>query len=70
MKSNSSILIAVLVIAVAVLAWVAYDRRSPVEKAGDAIREAGRDLRDAVDPRSPAEKIGDGIKDTVREIKD
>jgi hypothetical protein len=58
-----------LVIIVAALAFVAYDRRSPVEKAGDAIREAGHDIKDAVDPRSPAEKIGDSVKDTVRDIK-
>ena len=70
MKSNSVILISVLVVAIAVLAYVAYERRSPAQKAGSAIREAGRDLKHAVDPRSPAEKIGDGIKDTAREIKD
>jgi hypothetical protein len=70
MKSNSSLIIVILALAVVVLAFVAYDRRSPVEKAADSIREAGRDIKDAVDPRSPAEKIGDGIKDTVRDIKD
>lgn len=71
MKPNTTlIIITILAVAVAVLAYVAYERRSPVEKAGDAIREAGRDVRDAVDPRSPAEKIGDGIQDTVRDVKD
>lgn len=69
MKSNSTLIIVILAIAVAVLAFVAYDRRSPIEKAGDAIRETGRDIRDAVDPRTPAEKIGDGVKDTVRDLK-
>jgi hypothetical protein len=69
MKSNTNLIIAIIVIAVAVLAFVAYDRRSPTEKAGDSIREAGRDIKDAVEPRSPAEKIGDSVKDTVRDIK-
>ncbi len=69
MKSNSNLIIAVLVIAVAVLAYVAYDRRSPSEKAVDAVRDAGREIKNAVDPRSPVEKVGDGIKDTVRDIK-
>ena len=65
MKSNTNLIIAILVIAVAVLAFVAYDRRNPIEKAGDS----GRDIKDAVEPRSPAEKIGDSVKDTVRDIK-
>ena len=69
MKSNTNLIIAILVIAVAVLAFVAYDRRNPIEKAGDSIREAGHDNKDAVEPRSPAEKIGDSVKDTVRDIK-
>ena len=69
MKSNNTIILVVLAIAVAILAFIVYDRRSPVEKAGDSIREAGRDIKNAVDPRSPAEKVGDGIKDTVRDIK-
>ena len=69
MKSNTNLIIAILVIAVAVLSFVAYDRRNPIEKAGDSIREAGRDIKDAVEPRSPAEKIGDSVKDTVRDIK-
>lgn len=69
MKSNSTLIIVILAVAVAVLAFMVYERRSPVEKAGDAIRETGRDIKDAVDPRSPAEKIGDGVKDTVRDIK-
>ena len=54
MKSNTNLIIAILVIAVAVLAFVAYDRRNPIEKAGDSIREAGHDNKDAVEPRSPA----------------
>jgi hypothetical protein len=69
MKSNSTLIIVVLAVAVAVLAYVAYDRRSPAEKAADAIRDVGRGIQDAVDPRSPAEKIGDGIKDTVKDIR-
>ena len=69
MKSNTNLIIAFLVIAVAVLAFVAYARRNPIDKAGDSIREAGRDIKDAVEPRSPAEKIGDSVKDTVRDIK-
>lgn len=69
MKSSTNLIIAILVIAVAVLSFVAYDRRNPIEKAGDSIREAGRDIKDAVEPRSPAEKIGDSVKDTVRDIK-
>ena len=69
MKSNSTLIIVILAVAVAVLAFVAYDRRSPVDKAGDAIRDAGRDIKDAVHPRTPAEKIGDGVKDAVNDIK-
>lgn len=69
MKSNSNLIIVVLVAAVAILAFVVYDRRSRTEKATDAIRDAGRDIKNAVDPRSPGEKIGDGIKDTVKDIR-
>ena len=69
MKSNSTLIIVILAVAVVVLAFVVYDRRTPMEKAGDSIRAAGRDIKDAVDPRSPAEKIGDGAKDAVRDLK-
>ena len=69
MKSNSSIIIAILVVAVVVLAFVAYDRRSRMDRAGDAIREAGRDVKDSIHPRTPAEKIGDSVKDTVNDLK-
>jgi hypothetical protein len=69
MKSNSNLIIVVLAVAVVILAFVVYDRRSRTEKAADAIRDAGRDIKHAFDPRSPAEKVGDGIKDTVRDIR-
>lgn len=69
MKSNSNLIIVVLVAAVAILAFVVYDRRSRTDKAADVIRDAGRDIKNAVDPRSPGEKIGDGIKGTVRDIR-
>ena len=69
MKSNTTIIIVVLAVAVAVLAFMVYERRSPAEKVGDSLRDAGREIKDAVDPRSPAEKMRDGVKDTVRDIK-
>ena len=69
MKGNSTLIIVLLAVTVAIFAYVAYERRSPVEKAADALREAGREIKDAVDPRTPAEKVRDGIKDTVRDIK-
>ncbi len=65
----SQIIIALVVVSVALLAFLAYERRSPVEKAGDSIRAAGRDLKEVVDPRTPGEKVRDGVKDTVRDIK-
>jgi|GEM_PF-6503930 hypothetical protein len=56
MKSNSTILIAILSVAVVVLAYVAYDRRSRVEKAEDSLRDAARNVQDAIQPRTPGEK--------------
>ena len=69
MRSNNTIIIVVLTVAVGILAFIVYERRSPMEKAGDSLREAGRDIQDAVNPRSLGEKIGDGIRDTVRDSK-
>jgi hypothetical protein len=69
MKSNSSIIISLLVIAVLILGYVAYDRRSRTDKAVDAIRDAGRSVQDVVSPRTPAEKLRDGVKDTVNDLK-
>jgi hypothetical protein len=69
MKSNSPLIILAIGVAVVILLLVVYERRSPLEKTGDSIREAGRDLKDAVDPRSPAKKMSDGIKETVNDIK-
>lgn len=49
------------------------DRRTPVEKAGDAmenlsdgVKNAGRELQN----RTPGEKLGDVVKDAGEAIKD
>lgn len=68
MKTSTLIVILIL-FAVGIFAYVQYENRSPAEKAIDNLKEAGRDLKDAVDPRSPAEKFKDGVKDTVNDLK-
>ncbi len=70
MKQTPVIIMAALSLAVVAVAFVAFDNRSPVEKAGSAIRETGREIKDAVDPRTPTEKIKDGIQDTMRGVND
>ena len=39
----------------------AYPEKSPGEKAGEAIDDAGDKLKDAVTPDGPAEKLGKKI---------
>ncbi len=68
MKINSSVIVAI-VIAVLVLGYVVYDRRSRTEKAADAIRDAGRSVQDVVAPRTLPEKVRDEVKDTVGDLK-
>jgi len=69
MKSNTNLFIAVLAVAVVILAYVAYDRRSRMDKAEDSLRAAGRNIQDAMSPRTPAEKLRDGVKDTTHDLK-
>lgn len=50
MNNNSALVIVILAIAVAVLAFVAWDRRRPVEPSTDSINKTGQEFHNAVAP--------------------
>jgi hypothetical protein len=67
-KPTSIVLIIAIIAAIVVAAYMfmnAPDRRTPGEKVGDAIENAGESLQD----RTPAEKLGDAAEDAGDSIE-
>lgn len=72
-KTLLTVLIVIVIGAVAFFALNAPDRRTPGEKLGDAVGELGDGLEDAgrqLENRTPAEKIGDAVKDAKEDIQE
>ena len=42
-------------------ALVGCEQKGPMEKAGENVDQAGKDLKDAVNPKGPMEKAGEKI---------
>ena len=47
------------------VAIVGCEQKGPMEKAGEGVDNAGKDLKNAVDPRGPMEKAGDKADDAI-----
>ena len=47
------------------IALVGCEPKGPMEKAGEGVDNAGKDIKNAVDPRGPMEKAGDKVDDAV-----
>lgn len=47
------------------VAIVGCEQKGPLEKAGEGVDNAGKDLKNAVDPRGPMEKAGDKVDEAV-----
>ncbi len=47
------------------VAFVGCEEKGPVEKAGQGIDNAGKDIKNGLDPRGPAQKAGDKIDEAV-----
>ena len=47
------------------VAIVGCEQKGPMEKAGEGVDNAGKDLKNAVDQRGPMEKAGDKVDEAV-----
>lgn len=46
-------------------ALVGCEEKGPMQKAGEGVDQAGKDIKNSVDPRGPMEKAGDKVDNAV-----
>ena len=44
---------------------VGCEEKGPMQKAGEGVDQAGKDIKNSLDPRGPAEKVGDKVDKTL-----